>query len=161
MDFERVWGGFWGAFGRGLGGIWKLLGNFWRHFWWGNYALKVEIQFHRKKEVPREDLEGFGEVWEGFWRAFGGGWEPLWKAFGVDLVHFKLEISSIDTDVLWNWFSTLSVSCYVFFRHMQRKHKQNKIKRRQNISFVSKRYPFFPPGRLRQRVNRMSSFSMR
>ena len=44
----------------------------------------------------------FGEVWEGFWRAFGGGWEPLWKAFGVDLVHFKLEISSIDTDVLWN-----------------------------------------------------------
>ena len=47
-------------------------------------------------------MEGFGEVWEGFWRAFGGGWEPLWKAFGVDLVHFKLEISSIDTDVLWN-----------------------------------------------------------
>ena len=38
---------------------------------------------------------------------------------------------------------------------------QNKIKRRQSISFVSKRYPFFPPGRSRQWVNRMSSFSKR
>ena len=71
MDFEVVWGGFWEAFGRDLGGFGGSWVVFWRHFWSGNYTLKVENQFHRKKEVPREDLEGFrddfgqllGEVW--------------------------------------------------------------------------------------------------
>ena len=47
---------------------------------------------------------------------------------------FQVEISSIDIDVLWNCFSTLSVSCHA------------------NISFFSRRYPLFPPGRLRHQA---------
>ena len=41
--------------------------------------------------------------------------------------HLKLRIGSMEHQFQWNWFSTLSVSCYVFFRHMQRKHTKKKI----------------------------------
>ena len=89
-----------------MGEVWEGFGSSWEIFdvIFDEVTTHLKLRFSsiEKREIPREDLEGFGEVWEGFWRAFGGGWEPLWKAFGVDLVHFKLEISSIDTDVLWN-----------------------------------------------------------
>ena len=49
-------------------------------------AKNVKLGF--EKEVPREDLEGFGDD-------FGRLW-------GEAQMHFRLEISSIEIVVLWN-----------------------------------------------------------
>ena len=103
MDFKRVLAGFWEAFGRDLEPHGQFLDGFMELILNFNYTLKVENQFHRKKEVPREDLEGFGDD-------FG-------RLLGEAQMHFRLEISSIEIDVLWNWFLTLSVSCDVFPAH--------------------------------------------
>ena len=66
----RVLESFWERFGRVL----EALGQFFDVIFDEVTSLMLP---HRKKEIPREDLEGFGEVWGGFWRAFGRGLEPL------------------------------------------------------------------------------------
>ena len=84
--WERVLGSFWERFGRDFEPLGQFFDVFVELILNFKYTLKVENQFHKKKEVPKEDLEGFGEDWEGFWRAFGEGLETLgapWAAFWV------------------------------------------------------------------------------
>ena len=45
-------------------------------------------------------LEGFGMVWDGFWRVLGGGWpggffDSFWRVFQVFLVSQYLAVPAI------------------------------------------------------------------
>ena len=87
-DFGSIFGGF----GKLLGEIWEALealGSFFDViFDQVTTHLKLRISSIEKKEVPREDLEGFADD-------FG-------RFLGDAQMHFRLGISSIETDVLWN-----------------------------------------------------------
>ena len=89
--FEWILRGFGEGFGKLLGEIWEALealGSFFDIIF-DQVAAHLKLnQFHRKKEVPREDLEGFGDD-------FG-------RLLGEAQMHFRLEISFIEIVVLWN-----------------------------------------------------------
>ena len=147
--------GFWSQNSRKSCKKWVLKACFFRAYFW--------MDFERV-------LEGF---WEAFGRGLGGIWSlmgnfltVLWNCFSTLTTHSKLKMGSTEKkrfqERIWRGLGTFGndfgeILCVS--RRTQRKHKQNEIKRRQNISFVSKRYPLFPPGRLRQCIKRMSSFS--
>ena len=60
--------GFWGGFGKVLGGFGRALGGLWEGFWEGFGRVLGGL------------WEGFGGFWEGFggfWEGFGGFWEVL------------------------------------------------------------------------------------
>ena len=70
IDFGRVWGGFWDAFGRGFGACWPFLGGFLLLF----LSLCAQEGLRGPKRRPRALLSS---IWVGFGGVLGGVWEDL------------------------------------------------------------------------------------